>query len=230
MIFLILVTVQTFAQIQINNFGAGLSYWHRLYSGIDERAFLINYPGTAGNGIGALMPTVCAEVGLIQELSLEGRAGLWASTFTGEGTSADGAVILEEMDQRIIPLSIGAVYTFRHIVADIFNASVGIGINRYYIRNTMERRVFNAAGSMAPQVFTGNNLGLYGKTGIEYMIVPHLGLALEGRYNTGSYNQTQVTQPAANSVPTKVSLKGIEVGLVLRYSLFPMYGRSYRRY
>src|SRR5690554_4645443 len=90
MIFLILVTVQTFAQIQINNFGAGLSYWHRLYSGIDERAFLINYPGATGNGIGAIMPTVCAEVGLIQELSLEGRAGLWTSTFAGEGTSADG--------------------------------------------------------------------------------------------------------------------------------------------
>lgn len=226
----IFIPFQTSAQIEMNNFGAGLSYWHRLYSGVDERSFLIDNQQEVAFRPGALMPTVSAEVKLIGELAIDGRIGLWSTTFTGEGTSAQGAIIREEIDQRIVPLAVGGVYTFRHVLPDIFNAFVGAGINRYYIRNSMERIVYNAGGSMPAQVFTGNNLGFYGKLGVEYMIVPQLGLALEGRYNTGSYNQVRITAPNSSPEPVKVSLQGLEVGISLRYSLFPMFGRRYDRY
>ena len=226
----VFVSFPTFAQIQLNNFGAGISYWHRDYNGIDERAFLINYQPEASFRSGALMPTLSAEVNLIDELAIDGRIGLWSTNFAGEGTSEQGALIREEIDQRVIPLAIGGVYTFRHIFPDIFNAFVGVGINRYYIRNSVERIVFNAGGSLPEQVFAGNNFGLYGKVGVEYMIVPHVGLALEGRYNTGSYNQVSFTTPSASPEPKKVSLQGVELGINLRYSIFPMYGRRYRGY
>ncbi len=226
----ILIPFQTFAQVQINNFGAGVSYWHRIYQGVDERSVLINYQQEAQFRSGALMPTISAEVKLIDELAIDGRIGLWSSTFTGEGTSEQGAIIREEIDQRIIPIAVGGVYTFRHMLPDIFNAFVGAGINRYYIRNSMERIVFNAGGSLPEQVSTGNNFGMYGKIGIEYMVVPNLGLALEGRYNTGSYNQVSVTAPNLPPEPVKVSLQGVEVGISLRYNMFPMFGRRYGGY
>lgn len=223
-IFLTIAAGSAFAQIQINHFGAGLSYWHRMYSGIDERGFLVNYQEAPGYSSAALMPTLSAEVNLIQGLALDGRIGLWSSTFIGEGISEDGANIQEELDQRIIPVAFGIVYTFRHIVPDIFNAYVGGGGNRYYIQNTMERTILNAAGSVPPQVFTGNNFGAYVKAGIEYMIAPNLGVALEGRYNTGSYNQVHIPEPEASPEPIRVSLQGVEAGLSLRYTFFRMFG------
>jgi outer membrane protein W len=224
----IFVSFPTSAQIQLNNFGAGLSYWHRNYNGIDERAFFINYQPEAPFRSGALMPTVSAEVNIINELALDGRIGLLSFNFTGEGTSEQGAIIREQIDQRIIPLTVGGVYTFRHVLPDIFNAFVGAGMNRYYIRNSMERIVYNAGGSLPTQTFTGNNAGFYGKIGVEYMVVPQLGLALEGRYNSGSYNQVRTIGTTGSQEPVKVSLQGLEVGIGIRYSLLPMFGRRYR--
>ena len=226
----IFISFPALAQIEINSFGAGISYWHRTYSGVDERSFLINDQQESPFRPGALMPTVSAEVRLIGELALDGRIGLWATTFTSEGTSAQGAIIREEIDQRIVPLSLGGIYTFRHILPDIFNAFVGAGVSRYYIRNSMERIVYNAGGSLPAQVFKGNNLGLYGRLGLEYMIAPQVGLVFEGRYHTGSYNQVRLSAPNSSPEPVKVSLQGVEAGISLRYSLFPMFGRRYGRY
>src|SRR5690606_17763595 len=224
----IFVSLPTFAQIQVNNFGAGLSYWHRNYNGPDERSFLINYQPDAPFRAGALMPTISAELGLIGELALDGRIGLWSFNFTGEGTSEQGAIIREEIDQRSTPLAVGGVYTFRHVLPDIFDAFIGAGMNRYYIRNSMERIVYNAGGSLPTQTFSGNNLGFYGKIGVEYMVVPQLGLALEGRYNSGSYNQVRIAGQNSTAEPVKVSLQGLEVGIGVRYSILPMFGRRYR--
>lgn len=226
----ILTPLQAFAQIEINNFGAGLSYWHRNYSGVDERSFLIDDQKGTPFKPGALMPTVSAELRIIGEMAVDGRIGLWSNTVVSEGTSLEGALIREQIDQRIVPVSLGAVYTFRHIIPDIFNAYAGVGGSRYYIRNSMERIVYNAGGSLPTQVFKGNNLGFYGKVGLEYMIAPQIGLVIEGRYHTGSYNQVRITPPNTLLEPVKVSLQGIEAALGLRYSLFPMYGRRHVRY
>ncbi|UJH89861.1 porin family protein [Antarcticibacterium sp. 1MA-6-2] len=205
------------SQIKLNNLGLGVSYWERSYSGVDERAFLANYEGEGDFKQGAAMPFVSAELNLWKSIALDGRVGVWSADYESVQSFGNGLTIAEKMEQTIIPVSVGLVYRGSDLIATNFDFFAGVGINRYFIQNKVSREVSGGTGSISPETFSGNNYGVNFKAGLEYYFSDKLGVALEGRYNTGTYNQNYRANQDGPIVNNEVSIQGPEVGLSLKY-------------
>ncbi|WP_158860002.1 outer membrane protein, partial [Lunatibacter salilacus] len=203
--------------------GLGVSYWNRTYSGADERSFLPNYPSDGDFSQDGLMPFVSAGVNLFEGLGVDGRIGIWSGTFAGEQVLAGGLRINESIKQMVIPLTVGVYYAYKDVVRDQVNLFAGAGVNRYFVQNKAERNVSGGEGDVPSRTFNGNDYGFYGKLGAEYNLNEYLSVALEGRYNTGSYDKTYTPEFGAPSVTRNVSLQGLEIGLSLRYLFYDMY-------
>ena len=105
----------------------------------------------------------------------------------------------------------------------------GAGLNKYYLQNEVSRQMTGTSGTVTPVIFAGNNNGFYAKMALEYRFTEKLGLSLQGRYNSGQYNQTYKESADAALSSREISLKGFEVGLSLSYrleSLFAKKGKS----
>lgn len=213
---LCLTGFSTQAQIKLNHISGGLAYWNRSYSDADERAFLPNYTEDDGFTKSGIMPFVGAELNLIGSLALEGRVGIWSGTFDGTSVYGNGLTISEEMKQTIIPVSLGLSLQPNWFGGNI-SPFFGVGLNRYFIQNKISRNVTGGTGEDFSETFSGNSYGAYYKAGLELMLSDHLGVALHGRYNTGSYDQVFVPEEGTSAQTYEVSLKGLEVGLSLRY-------------
>lgn len=212
---------ELFAQVQVSKFGFSLSHWNRTYGEVDERFFFINAPSEQGGFTSAaLMPAVFAEVNLHKGLALEGRLGVWSYTYTGSSTFANGLVVEESIQQRIIPASLSLIYNIP--INEKLSAFAGLGVNRYFLQHTADRNVTTGEGNIAPVEFTGNNYGMNVKLGLEYYFTDNIGLGLEGRYNTGSYNKSYTPDFGGPSVTRNIELSGLEFGVSLRYRLFKM--------
>jgi opacity protein-like surface antigen len=212
-----LVSLTSRAQVKLNTIGVGVSYWERSYDGVDERSFLGNYDGNKGFDQGGFMPHLSAELGIFGGLGIDGRVGVWTGKFESETRFTGGRVIAEEIKQTIIPVSLGLVYRFDNLFEESWNIFAGAGLNRYFIQNKVSRTVTGGEVANTSDSFSGNDYGANIKAGVEYMFSETLGLALEGRYNTGSYEQTF---QAAGDGPVQnyeVALKGIEASFSLRY-------------
>jgi opacity protein-like surface antigen len=214
-----LFAFNTQAQIKLNHVEAGLSYWNRSYSDLDERAFLINYEEESNYTKGGLMPHLGAQINLYKGLALDGRVGIWTGEFSKDATFGDDLLISEKIDQTIIPVSLGLVYNFDGAFREDLNLFTGAGLNRYFVQNKVERT--STGGENSSKNFNGNNYGVHFKAGLEYLLTSHLGLALEARYNAGYYNLNFQESTDAAYRLEKVSLRGLEAGLSLRYRFSP---------
>ncbi|GAB2767880.1 outer membrane beta-barrel protein [Salinimicrobium soli] len=203
------------AQIKLNHLEAGISYWNRSYSDLDERAFLMNYEEDSDFTKGGVIPHIGAEVNLYKGLALDGRVGFWTGDFSQKVTFGGGLVISESIDQTIIPVSLGLVYNFDGVFNEAINLFAGAGLNRYFIQNKVERT--STEGGNSSDSFNGNNYGANFKAGAEYLLNSNFGLALEAGYNTGSYNQNYQADTDSQKESYEVSVQGLEVGLSLRY-------------
>ncbi|WP_158861637.1 outer membrane beta-barrel protein, partial [Lunatibacter salilacus] len=203
--------------------GLGVSYWNRTYSGADERSFLPNYPGDGDFSKGGVMPFLSAGVNLFEGLGVDGRIGIWSGSFTGEQALSGGLRINESIKQMVIPLTVGVYYAYKDVVPDQFNLFAGAGVNRYFVQNRAERNVSGGEGNVSSRTFHGNDYGFYFKLGGEYVLSKAFSLALDGRYNTGSYDKKYIPEFGAPSVIRNVSLQGLEIGLSLRYRFADLY-------
>jgi opacity protein-like surface antigen len=207
-----------FAQVELSKFGLSISNWNRTYGDFDERFFFLIPPAEQGGyTAGGLMPSLFAEVNLYKGLAIEGRVGTWSRTFTDISSFQNNLNIEESIKQRIIPLSLTLLYNYT--ITEKLNAFAGLGVNRYFLQHTVERIVTNGEGSIAPIEFTGNNYGMNFKVGLEYYFTDNLGVGVEGRYNTGSYNKSYTPEFDGGSVSRNIDLKGVELGVSLRYRL-----------
>lgn len=220
---LLMMVLPSVAQVAFDNVGIGVSYWSRTYSGADERSFMPNYPGDQDFSKGGVMPYVTAGVSLFEGLGIDGRIGIWTATFTGEQVLSGGLRISESIKQSVIPLTLGVYYSYNDVVPDQVNVFAGAGVNRYFIQNKVERSVTGGEGNVPSRGFNGNDYGYYFKIGAEYMLTDIFSLALDGRYNTGSYDKTYTPEFGAPSVSRNVSLQGLEIGVSLRYKFSDMY-------
>jgi hypothetical protein len=207
------------AQVSFDHIGIGLSHWNRTYAGADERSFLPSYPGDGGFSQGSMMPQLTAAVHVAAGIGVDARVGLWNATFSGEAVFANGLRITETLSQQIIPLTAGVYYSYENLVPEKLNVHLGVGVNRYFVQNEVERLVAGGEGSLAPSKFTGNDYGSYVKVGVEYLLAPKISLVLDGRYNSGSYSMSYVPDSGAALTQRSISLQGMEVGLSLRYLL-----------
>ena len=204
------------AQIKLNNISAGASYWHRTYSEQNEKFFLISYDPNEDFTKGGIMPHVGAELNLFQNLALDARVGYWTGDFEAEGVFGE-LRLDEKIEQTIIPVSAGLLYRFPNLVKEDLNLYFGAGVNRYFIQNKVSRVITGGAGTSEEDTFSGNSYGVNAKAGLEYYFTDALGLALEARYNAGYYNQSFQAVTTEEPVREKVSVRGIEAGLSLRY-------------
>ncbi|WP_200980039.1 outer membrane beta-barrel protein [Echinicola sp. 20G] len=218
-----LATFPAKAQIEFNHLGIGMSYWNRSYNGYDERAFLGNEENDGSFTKGSLMPTLSVELGLAGGLALDTRLALWMAKFEGQSQIDEGPILSLENKQLILPISLGLVYNFDDLVEDKLNASIGAGANRYYIKNKVERVASEGDDSIETNTFEGGSFGLHFKAGLEYVLSSTLGLALEGRYNMGSYNQLYASEVGQAPQDYKVDVKGIELGIYLTYNFSEWY-------
>lgn len=215
-------TISSHAQVKLNNIGAGISYWERSYDGVDERAFLRGYDSSKGFDQGGFMPHIGAELGILGGLGIDGRVGIWSGKYENETRFGNGLVIAEEIKQTIIPVSLGLVYRFDALLGEQWNMFAGAGLNRYFVQNKVSRTVTGGEGANSAETFSGNDYGANVKAGVEFMLTEALGLSLEGRVNTGSYDQKFQAAEDGPVQNYEVSLKGIEVGLSLKYRFSPV--------
>ena len=204
------------AQVKLNNVGVGVSYWERSYANASERAFFTGYEAEEKFTKGGILPTLSAELNLYRGLALDGRVGLWNGKFENQAQFGD-LVVDEKIEQTIIPLSLGLVYNFDGLIREDLNFFTGVGLNRYFIQNKVERVITGGTGVGAAENFSGNNYGAYAKAGVEWLFSDSFGLALDARYNNGYYNQNFQPETDAGTVKEKVSVRGFELGLSLRY-------------
>ncbi|MBD8490053.1 outer membrane beta-barrel protein [Echinicola sp. CAU 1574] len=211
------------AQIEFNHLGIGVSYWNRSYGDLDERFFLGNEDMNGDFTKGSLMPTLSVELGIAGGLALDTRLALWLAKFEGEEQVIGGPVLSLKNKQLIVPFSLGLVYNFDDLVDDKLNASIGAGANRYYIKNKVERVASDGDGSIETNTFEGGSFGLHLKGGLEIVLSSTLGLAFEGRYNMGSYNQLYASEVGQAPQDYQVDINGIEVGIYLTYNFSEWY-------
>ncbi|MCY2687785.1 outer membrane beta-barrel protein [Salinimicrobium sp. TH3] len=204
------------AQVKLNNISAGASYWHRTYSEQNEKFFLISYDANEDFTQGGVMPHLGAELNLFQNLALDARVGYWTADYEAQGKFGE-LRLDEKIEQTIIPVSAGLVYRFPNLVREDLNLFVGAGMNRYFIQNKVSRTITGGTGTNEEDTFSGNSYGVNAKAGLEYYFTDALGLALETRYNAGYYNQTFQAVTTEEPVRERVSVRGLEVGLSLRY-------------
>lgn len=217
-LFLCLGCSPLFAQIEMNQVSLGLSYWQRTYSGVDERAFLFNYPGGGNFQYGGLLPSISAEVGIYKGFAVDGRLGYWRGNFESHGIVGENFRIAERIDQIIIPVYGGVVYNLRDIIPKFLNGYVGAGVSRYFLDSRFTRKVEDGIGDLVEEPFRGNNYGGNLKVGLEYLFPEFISIALETRYHLASYKQSWQSGGTDAPVPQKIDLKGLEIGLFIRYN------------
>ena len=207
----------TYAQLSIRKFSLGYSQWNRAYDGSDERVFFssaynpaVDFTQKSG------MPTVSGELQLYKGLGLEGRLGLWKHTFENSFEFGDDQ-ISERISQRIIPGTVNILYNAE--ITPRLNFYGGIGVTRYFLQEKVERKVTPGAGSIDPTTFTGNNYGWNNQLGIEYWFSGNFGVAIEGRQHYGKYDKSYIPVTDGAPVTTTIDLRGLEVGVSLRYRL-----------
>ena len=215
-----------FSQIRINQVGVGISSWTRTYAGADERSLLIEGGQSTDFKPSSALPYLFVEVGVVGNLSLEGRVGVWTNTFTGTSALGSNIVVNETIVQRVTPLSFGVNYTLAIPENNNFFVHAGAGLNKYYLQNEVSRQVTGTSGTVTPVIFAGNNNGFYAKMALEYRFTEKLGLSLQGRYNSGQYNQTYKESADAALSSREISLKGFEVGLSLSYRLESLFAKK----
>lgn len=220
---LLMMALPSVAQVALDHVGLGVSYWNRTYSGADERSFLPNYPGDVDFSKGGVMPFLSAGLYLYEGLGVDGRIGIWSGSFNGEQVLSGGLRINESIKQTVIPLTLGLYYSFNDIVPDQVHVFAGAGVNRYFIQNTAERSVTGGEGNVPSRSFNGNDYGYYVKIGAEYMLAEQFSIALDGRYNQGSYDKRYTPEFAAPSVTRNISMKGLEIGVSVRYKFADLY-------
>ncbi|GGF31767.1 outer membrane beta-barrel protein [Echinicola rosea] len=205
------MTSPLYAQIEFNNLGIGLTYWHRNYSGMDERGFLPNYPGEGGFSKGAVMPSVSGELTLTDKFALDGRVGFWRGNYSGETLFSDGRTLSGKNRQTIIPISLGLMYVKDDI--DYGNVRVfgGIGANQYLIHNDVKMTYGNGEGTTYGQSQTAIRYGYYAKLGMEYFLTYYISVGFDLRYNGGKYQQQGVNTEEVY----QVDIKGPEAGFSL---------------
>lgn len=208
------------AQVQVSRVGVGLSSWGR---GAGDEFSSMFQPLNSTNRSSSLIPSLFATVDLFQGIGVEGRVAIANSTFTGESVFT-GFTLTEEIKQRIVPLSFGAVY--HKGLSDEFTVGAGVGINTYYIQNEVSRTVVGAQGSVNPTVFSGRTTGAYFKADAEYMFSEIFGVGLDMRYNTGNYNVNFRPEPGAPVQTTTNALAGFEIGLSLRVKVANLFKKS----
>lgn len=210
------ISISSQAQIKLNNISVGASYWHRTYSEQNEKFFLISYEEDENFTKGGVMPHLGAELNLYQNLALDARVGYWTADFESKGVFGD-LQLDEKIEQTIIPVSAGLLYRFPHLVKEDLNLFIGAGAKRYFVQNKVSRTITGGAGTDEEDTFSGNSYGVYAKAGLEYYFTDAIGLALETRYKGGYYNQTFQAVTNQEPVREQVSVRGLEVGLSLRY-------------
>jgi hypothetical protein len=217
---LILAIPSLQAQIRINQIGFGVSSWTRTYDGADERKLLLEGSQSSDFKPSAALPYVFMEVGVLGNLGIEGRLGIWDNTFSGRTTlGADKIVVEESIVQRVTPLTVGLNYTFSIPNNENFFLHLGAGITKYYIQNEVSRTVTGTDGTVAPIIFAGNNNGFYAKAALEYRVTENLGFSVQGRYNSGQYVQNVREKVGSDISSYEVSLQGFEVGVAVSYRL-----------
>lgn len=207
-----------FAQIEMNQVSLGLSYWQRTYSGVDERAFLFNYPGSGNFQYGGLLPSFSAEVGVYRGFAVDARVGYWRGNFESHSVMADNFRIAERIDQIVVPIYGGIVYNFRDLIPKYLNGYVGAGLSRYFLDSRFTRKVEDGIGDLDEEPFRGNNYGGNLKVGLEFLFPEFISIALETRYHAASYSQSWQAGGTNTSVLQKIDLKGLETGLFIRYN------------
>ncbi|WP_163381090.1 hypothetical protein [Cyclobacterium sp. SYSU L10401] len=216
---LIWVTGPLCAQVEINYLGLGVSYWHRSYTGADERAFLSNANLSDSFYQTALFPTLSGELNLYNGLALEGRVGALQTAFRLRQELGADRFLTEKVEQTILPLYGGLVYNFRDLIPKYLNAFVGLGISRYFIRNRFTRSLEGGdPEDNLSRDLNGNDYGLNGKLGAEYLFKRDFSLALELRYHYGRYRQQLTTAGESSGELLSFDLKGLEAGINFRYN------------
>lgn len=210
------------AQVQVSRIGVGLSHWDRNYYGSDEFTAMFQ-PLNARSSSSSLIPSFFAQVDFYKGLGVEGRVGLYNATFEGTSTFPN-LTVTDKVSQRIVPLSLGLVYDVS--VSEKVIASLGAGMNTYYIQNEVSRTVTGSEGSTGPNTFSGRTTGAYFKAGFEYALSDAIGLGLDLRYNTGAYNQVTRREPGANPTVNRIGLFGTEIGLSVRYRLASLFDKE----
>lgn len=216
---LIWVTGPLFAQVEVNQVGLGISFWYRSYTGADERAFLSNVDLSDNFYQTALFPTLSGELNLYEGLALDGRVGVLRTAFRLRQELGADRFLTEKVEQTIMPLYGGLVYNVRDLIPKYLNAFVGVGVSRYFIRNRFTRSL--EGGDLANNLsrdLNGNEYGLNGKLGIEYLFKRDFSLALEFRYHHGRYRQQLPAAGDSSGESLRFDLKGLEAGLNFRYN------------
>ncbi|HSI77975.1 MAG TPA: hypothetical protein VK957_18895 [Lunatimonas sp.] len=208
----------TAAQINFSKVGLGLAYWERSYTGPDERVILPSYPGEEKQfTAGSFLPTLNAELALGESFALEGKIGMWNKTYTGTETVLEVSR-REVMSQRIIPVAAFLNYYLPALLDERVRVFAGIGINRFFIQNEVERFVTGQEGSISGITFDGNDYGALFKIGAEKVLSENLNIAFEGILNTGTYIQNYTPELGATTTKYVISLAGLSLGAVLKYS------------
>ncbi|MGY6522245.1 MAG: outer membrane beta-barrel protein [Mongoliitalea sp.] len=208
------------AQVQLSRVGIGLSAWNR--AGDGEFASMFQPLNTTSSNR-SLIPSLFGTLDLYKGIGLEGRVAISNATYTGESVFPS-FTITDEIRQRIIPLSFGAVY--HRGLAEGFSVGAGAGLNTYYIQNEVTRTVVGIPGSAGPTTFTGRSIGAYFKADAEYMLSEAIGVGLDIRYNTGNYNLVSAPEPGAAAQTNQIGLAGIEIGLSLRYRISTLFSKQ----
>jgi hypothetical protein len=208
----------SYAQIEMNNLGIGVSYWQRTYPNLSENVFLVNYQHDPNFRLTAPMFSLSCEVGLYKDFAVEGSMGYWRGIFESHALLSDNFRISERMDQIVFPGFIGLVYNWRDMVKNYLNGYSGVGVSRYFIRNSFSRLVEDGSGDIAGDVEFGNDYGVVAKLGLEYLFPEFFSLAIEGRYHYGAYRQLANPKNGEEAFKRKIDLKGFEVGIFFRYN------------
>ena len=208
------------AQVRLNHVSAGVSYWNRSYANEDERALFAGYTEEDDFTTGAMMPHLGAELNFYKAFALEARVASWNREFSSRVVYGSGLTFEEKIAQQIYPVSLGLVYNFKDLFLQGFDGYTGAGLNRYFLKNEVERKVSGGDWEDSSGSFSGNSYGSYFKLGAEYLLGARLGISLEGRYHLGSYEQAYQTS-GGSTEKYSVSLRGMEVGLSLRYHFGP---------
>lgn len=209
------------AQLKLNSFGVGVSYWKPSLDYWNNRSMLLDYnKGTGATLSGRAMPTASIDIGVLNGLSVGVRAAYWKSSAASDLTIA-GINRSEKLTLAIIPVSLDLKYSFATAKTNENGSGktpslvpyVGIGLTHYFIQNDFSRQVVSNAGSLTESHRGGSN-GIQLLAGIEKKLVKILYLGLDVRYHIGSYNQAVRSETSTTS--EKVSLSGIDAGLSLR--------------
>lgn len=208
------------AQVQLTRVGIGLSAWDR--AGDGEFASMFQPLNTTSSSR-SLIPSVFATLDLYNGLGVEGRVAISNATYTGQSRFT-GFTVTDEIRQRIIPLSFGAVYY--NDLSDVFTVGAGVGLNTYHIQNQVTRTVVGGQGSTGPTTFNGRTTGAYFKADAEYMLSEVIGIGLDLRYNTGSYNLLFRPEPGAPLQTNSNALAGVEIGLSLRFKISSIFNKQ----